>query len=47
MLNLIGMAIQQYPGRSLLGMGPKKLIVNASFVFDEFETILKEEHNHN
>jgi hypothetical protein len=46
-LNLVGMAIQQYHGRSLLGMDPKKLIVNASFVFDEFETILKEERNQN
>jgi uncharacterized coiled-coil protein SlyX len=46
-LKLVGVEIQRYHGGSLAGMDIKKVIANASFVFDEFEEILKEERNQN
>ena len=46
-LKLVGVEIQRYHGGSLAGTDIKKMIANASFEFDEFEEILKEEHNQN
>ena len=40
--NTIGVELQQYHGGSLAGMGIKRVITNASFVFGEFAKILKE-----
>ena len=40
-LKLVGVEIQRYHGGSLAGMDIKKVIANASFVFNEFEEILK------
>ena len=40
-LRSIGIELTRYHGGSLAGMDVKKLIANASFVFDEFASILK------
>jgi len=46
-LKLIGVEPTRYHGGSLAGMDIKKVIGNASFVFDEFAKILKDEARKN
>ena len=46
-LKMIGVELTRYHGGSLAGMDIKKVTANATFLFDRFAGILKEERDKN
>ena len=46
-LKMIGVELTRYHGGSLAGMDTKKVTANATFLFDRFAGILKEERDKN